>query len=133
MSWFSKFFGGLKQSSEARQQEKPQAFPAWLHQQGDDISIQDALDEFIDTYISFEQIDDAQKDLAKQRAEVELLEQLATKYGESMSPEFGDLLSNKKFVLEKREGLIQMKCESQKAIQEARRRTNSSNQPPNPI
>lgn len=133
MSWFSMFFGGLKQSSEARQPEKPQAFPAWLHQQGDDVSIQDALDEYINTHISFEQIDDVQMDLARQRAEVELLEQLATKYGESVSPEFNDLLSNKKFVLEKREDLIQMKCESQKAIQEAVRRTNSSNQPPSQI
>ncbi len=133
MSWFSKLFGGPKQSSDARRQEEPQKFPAWLQQQSDDISIQDALDKYIDTYIPVEQIDDVPKDLAKQRVEIALLEQLATKYGESVSPEFNDLLFHKKIALQMGEDGFQMKCKSQKAIREAMRRANSSNQPPNSI
>lgn len=139
MNWFSKFFGGFKQSSEAGQQKEPEKFPEWLQQQilyCDDLSIQDALDIYIDIFMPVEQIDSmskVSKNLPKQRIEVDLLEQLATKYGESASPEFKDLLFHKKLSLKMSEDFHQTTCETQKIIQDAKRRANISNQLPDLI
>ena len=136
MNWFSKFFNKSVQAPDTKQQKEPEKFPEWLQQQipnCDDLSIQEALDIYIEVFMTVEQIDDSSeisKILPIQRIEVDLLEQLASKYGESASPEFKDLLFHKKLVLKMNEDFHKTTCETQKILQDAKLRAKMTNHRP---
>jgi len=110
---------GVRDLRRVGGKEEPPSFPVWLRKQGDDISVQDALDDYIAIYNLDEQVDDVPEDLTRQRVEIALLEQLRTMYGKSVSPEFSDLLYHKKLALGLGEDGLKMKREGRKAILEA--------------
>ncbi len=137
MSWLSKLFG--KPSGSMPKDNQPM-FPVWLEQQGN-LSVQDGLDRYIEQFMSLESIDltsskqrtieQRKKELAIIEAEVMLLEQCRTYYGEeSMSPEFNDLLSTKKLGLQMTKDSLEMKLRTERIICEAKDRAVSQHQTP---
>lgn len=136
MGWLAKLFGHRDESPRTRSDSKLPSFPIWLEQQGS-ISVQDGLDRYIDQFMSLEPVDltspqpttieERTRDVSMQRAEVALLEQCCTYYGEdSMSPEFKELLATKKLGLQMAEDSLEMKLKGQRIIQEATERAASS-------
>ena len=135
MRWLTKLF--TKQSGTKSENNQPM-FPVWLEQQGN-LSVQDGLDQYIDQFLSLEPIDLAssrsrtieqrQKELAVMEAEVMLLEQCRSFYGQdSLSAEFNDLLSSKALALQAAKDSLEMKLGRERLVSEALERIKSKEQ-----
>jgi len=107
-------------------------FPVWLEQKGC-ISVQDGLTSYLERLMSVappdsmdtqpRTVDAITSDVARQSAEVVLLEQCRAFYGAApMSPEFDSLLSHKQLAVRMAEDLLAMKLRNQALIEEAMRR-----------
>jgi len=136
MGWISRFFGMRDRPHISASNHEYPLFPVWLKQQGD-ISVQEGLDRYIDHYVSVavpigplgsqpRTLNEIRFAVARQSTEITLLEQCREYYGASaMSPEFDELFSTKKLVLQMDKDLLEMKLSGQRAISEAMNRISS--------
>jgi predicted membrane protein len=107
---------------------KPIPFMLWVQQQEEDISVQDALDRYIAQYGSAVPPPGVPEALARQRAEVSLLEEFMAVLGDSASTEFNSLLFQKRAALASREQTFKMTQE----LDELRRELERSDPPSSP-